>query len=495
MRRFPSSGCRPQNQKRHNRRTWYLAEQLGMAREQAFTFLRQFWESLVRPPVSLLVRHTPGSALDGESIRVANGDGRPLFVCKSCGLRQMHVLRGKCSAFGCHGEVEAIDAAERASMRQRNHYLASYEEESHVTVRAREHTASLSTDLRESIEKDFSEGRINVLSCTTTMEMGVDLGDLEAVVNLNVPPGIANYQQRTGRAGRRAQAAPFCVTSARNSNYDQSVFRDFSQYLGSQPGTPFIHLDNPELFWRHQQSILLAHFLRQRILEQDINAPSLKHLFGDVFGQEQLRAFTDALLQWVESDAGKAAAAEAEALRLRLPAPLRHIGAVGEELRQRFLANFREFAEEVKERWEKYYQKEQEFAHIQNHAQALRWQRMKDDYMGQFLVNQLSGRGLDPHLQFPGAFAEPGSDPGAPAADLGRHGRGPYPRREPGHQRIRAGRGSRGQRPYLDQPWTGPLPQGVHAGALVCGLPGVFSRGHCRCQGRASARLFQLRID
>ena len=52
----------------------------------------------------------------------------------------MHVLKGKCSAFGCRGEVEEISTDERASMRQRNHYLASYEEAGHVTVRAREHT-------------------------------------------------------------------------------------------------------------------------------------------------------------------------------------------------------------------------------------------------------------------------------------------------------------------------------------------------------------------
>lgn len=391
----------PQNQKRHNRRTWYLAEQLGMAREQAFTFLRHFWEALVRPPVSLLVRHNPGFALNGESIRIGNGDGRPLYVCKSCGLRQMHVLKGKCSAFGCRGEVEKINVDERAALWQRNHYLASYEEETHVTVRAREHTASLSTELRESIEKEFSEGRINVLSCTTTMEMGVDLGDLEAVVNLNVPPGIANYQQRTGRAGRRAQAAPFCVTAARNSQYDQSVFREFSRYLGSQPGTPFIHLDNPELFWRHQQSILLAHFLRRKVLEQDINAPALKHLFGEVFGQEQLHTFTDALLHWLESDAGKAAVEEADALRLRLPASLRHIGAVGEEMRRRFLTNLREFAEEVQVRCGKYTEKMTESATASDFKKAAYWQRMREDYMGQFLVNQLSGRGLIPTYSFP----------------------------------------------------------------------------------------------
>lgn len=390
-----------QNQKRHNRRTWYLTEQLGLDRDQAFAFLRQFWEALLKPPVSLLVRHNPGFALDAESMRVANGDVRPLYICKSCGLRQVHVLKGKCSAFHCHGDVEEIGPDERAAMRRRNHYLASYEEDNHVTVRAREHTASLSTDLRESIEKDFSEGRINVLSCTTTMEMGVDLGDLEAVINLNVPPGIANYQQRTGRAGRRAQAAPFCVTSARNTNYDQSVFRDFSRYLGSQPGTPFIHLDNPELFWRHQQSVLLAHYLRQKILEQDINAPSLKHLFGEVFGQDDLRAFIDALMQWIESDAGKDATKEAEALRMRLPESLRHIGASGEGLTQRFLSNLREFAEVVKERCGKYTEKMTESATAGDYKKAGYWQRMREDYMGQFLVSQLSSRGLIPTYSFP----------------------------------------------------------------------------------------------
>src|SRR5439155_7689301 len=178
---------------------------------------------------------------------------------------------------------EQVADEERSQLRRTNHYLASFEESNHVTVRAREHTASLSTEVREAIEKDFADHKVNLLSCTTTMEMGVDLGDLEAVINLNVPPGIANYQQRTGRAGRRAQAAPFCVTVARNSQYDQAVFRDFPQYLASSPGTPLVHLDNAELFWRHQQSIVLSYFLKAKIKDRSVNAPSLAHLFRDTF--------------------------------------------------------------------------------------------------------------------------------------------------------------------------------------------------------------------
>lgn len=180
------------------------------------------------------------------------------------------------------------------------------------------------------------------------------LGDLEAVVNLNVPPGIANYQQRTGRAGRRAQAAPFCVTVARNTNYDQAVVKDFSTYLESSPNVPFIHMDNEELFRRHQQSILFSHFFRYRIADLSVNAPSLKHLLGDAFAKDDLRQFTEMLMGWLESPAGINALREAEALVDLLPFGNRAVGAKGSTLRNHFLETVREFAEEVCERYTKY---------------------------------------------------------------------------------------------------------------------------------------------
>lgn len=391
-----------QNQaSRHNRRTWYLIEQLGLPREQAFLFLRQFWEALVKPPIALLERHNPGFALNGDYIRFGNGDLTLLYVCKSCGLAQQHSVLNKCIAFRCRGELELISNDEKALRRIRNHYLASYEESEHTTVRAREHTASLSTELREGIERDFADRTINLLSCTTTMEMGVDLGDLEAVVNLNVPPGIANYQQRTGRAGRRAQAAPFCVTVARNTNFDQAVFRTFKDYLASSPGTPFIHLDNQELFKRHQFSVLLAHFMRNRIAGTDINAPSMKHLFGETFDKDALKIFTENLLAWTESDGGAEALKEAEMLIALLPASLQAIGAKGMYLRNLFVGVIREFAEEVSERFVRYIDRQNEAAAAADFKKASYWQRMCNDFMDQFLVNQLSRRGLIPTYSFP----------------------------------------------------------------------------------------------
>lgn len=391
-----------QQASRHNRRSWYLVERLGLDRLVAMNFLRQFWECLAKPPISFMKRYPPGFGMDGDLIRIREGFSTPLYQCATCGLFQRHVLNQKCSAFGCRGDVVKLEDAEREKLRSTNHYLASYEELNHLTLRAREHTAALSTELREDIEREFSERRLNLLSCTTTMEMGVDLGDLEAVINLNVPPGIANYQQRTGRAGRRAQAAPFCVTVARNTSYDQAVFRTLKDYLMSSPATPFINLRNAELFIRHQISVVLSHFFKSVIVDQNINAPSMKHLFGEVLTQESKGTFFDRLYAWTESEKGILAFAEAERLAETLPTELRTVVATsGPALRNAIVGRFREFAEDVCERCSAYVARTKESAAASDYGKAKFWQAQREQYMEQFLVTELSRRGLIPTYSFP----------------------------------------------------------------------------------------------
>ena len=394
----------PEGTQRHNRRTAYLMKRLGWSQVEARDFLAVVWDVL--QATRLAVRHQPGFGLDGKALRFEDAAGFPLFVCATCGLLQTDVVADCCTAFGCTGTVRRLDDAERRGMVDENHYIHLYREGRAMTARAHEHTASLSTDLREQVERDFARGGINLLSCTTTMEMGVDLGDLEAVANLNIPPGIANYQQRTGRAGRRAQAAPFCVTVARNAQYDQAMYRCFREYLGGTAPVPFLLLDNAQLFQRHQVGVMLSHLLRQRITNLAVNAPSLADLFGDQFDAMALQGSTDWLDRWLSEPSGAQAIAEAEGLAERLPPQvadaiaLRGPALVG-HVREQIAA----FAGEVHGRWQRYEDKVKEAAagsaDAAGLAKQLHWMRMRERYMQQFLVDQFSQRSLIPTYSFP----------------------------------------------------------------------------------------------
>jgi len=386
--------------KRHNRRTWFLIEKLGWNWDEARLFLDSAWKAMKIS--KLLVPLKPGYGLDEKKIKIVFNKSLKAFRCNKCGLLFFHHIKNLCHAFRCSGDLTPVNEEEMKTIMKESHYLYLFDMCGLETLRAREHTAVLSQDIRIDIEREFADRELNLLSCTTTMEMGVDLGDLEAIACLNIPPGISNYQQRTGRAGRRAQAAPFCVTIAKGGRYDQSVFRDFDQYLKVPSPTSTIYLSNPQLFQRHQFSILLSGFLKYRINNSSINAPTLRDFFGEKFNREAYSSFMECLLYWMEGSEGKGYLEEAHRLISLLPDKDQQVvGLSSFELRNAFTDRLEKFSLTILERCMTYYSKRDEYAKAEKYDKASSWQKQADRFMRQFLVNKLAYNGLIPTYSFP----------------------------------------------------------------------------------------------
>ncbi|MEF2144175.1 MAG: DEAD/DEAH box helicase [Desulfovibrionaceae bacterium] len=163
---------------------------------------------------------------------------------------------------------------------------------------AGEHTAQLNAPQNEDVFSKSEEnellfqdialgGRnsrstaIDVLSSTTTMEVGIDIGALSGVALRNMPPGRANYQQRSGRAGRRGSAVATVVAFGSADSHDEHYFSEPDGMIRGDVIDPKLTLDNREIVRRHIRAFLLQNYHQDRLPEVD---PSQRHDLFSVLG-------------------------------------------------------------------------------------------------------------------------------------------------------------------------------------------------------------------
>jgi len=171
-----------------------------------------------------------------------------------------------------------------------------------VYFRAAEHSAQQPAARLREYEREFKAGRINLLSCSTTMEMGVDIGSISTIVMTNVPPSVASYRQRVGRAGRRGQAMALSLTLCRDKPLDRSVFRDPESFVGRTIYAPAVALESAVIAQRHVNAALLGRFLA--VHEAELHKLPVGPFFGfDRDGKTMPagQSLAEKLIVWLDS--------------------------------------------------------------------------------------------------------------------------------------------------------------------------------------------------
>ena len=125
-----------------------------------------------------------------------------------------------------------------------------------------EHSAQITSSQLTSRENRFKKGQVNLMSCSTTMEMGVDIGGLTGVAMNNVPPHPANFLQRAGRAGRRGEAASVSFTLCKSTPHGEAVFRNPLWPFTTPLAMPRVSLKSDRIVQRHINALCLTEFLK-----------------------------------------------------------------------------------------------------------------------------------------------------------------------------------------------------------------------------------------
>ncbi len=186
------------------------------------------------------------------------------MICGTCQNITFGSIGNTCPTYGCDGHLDSLteDSVGFKDNLYRDTYLNRDGNDELAVLIANEHTAQWTSREAASVQNQFIEGQVNVLSCSTTFELGVDVGDLQAVVMRNMPPTTANYIQRAGRAGRRTDSAAYVLTFAQRRSHDLNYFAKPESMVAGKIKPPVAVLSNEKIVRRHLHSVVFSAFFR-----------------------------------------------------------------------------------------------------------------------------------------------------------------------------------------------------------------------------------------
>ena len=231
---------------------------LDMSEEEANELLQTYWDEILQGDEALSSAGNDEYYFSTDRFTISAGtEDIPVYQCDVCGKTSMINCQGRCTTLKCSGHLQRILHAE---LLKDNHYAKLYSSSLMQPLHIKEHTAQLGRKEQQKYQEMFINKDINALSCSTTFEMGVDVGDLETVYLRNMPPSPANYVQRAGRAGRGRNAAAFSLTYSKLNSHDFTYYKNPENMITGKIGVPLFTVRNEKVILRHVFAVALSDF-------------------------------------------------------------------------------------------------------------------------------------------------------------------------------------------------------------------------------------------